>query len=528
MTRGKGDRGAVLIIVAAFAIVAVLMLAFVIDIGGLRQEKKEVTLSTDAAALAIAAQLDLRTFGVGQYDCAEVPVRRQSEADPMVYAQSVADTFLAKNGGTTGDECRVQVTGPRRGYVVVGGLEDVEYAFAGAVGQPRGRVSGVSASVARVDFGGGLRPLGLCAGESTINSGPDGPYNLTDDVLDAPKSSDGTLDDEIDAVIALEHLDRDSGCSVQAAGRRGQLNLDPSQNGNGGNQQCSDSDPDPQEADDGFFTTEYRYGYQGEIDEWTLSDGGADYKGLEACFDRDILEEQLIWLPIFDAYRPPPEGTLRIVGFAQAQLTGYCISNAKYRAVPTSIGCLADIPEENGPGKPWLRMTITRVVDFGETGPPLTDDSLRDSPAICAEKDEAALLSNCVPPNPPPRGTPADPNPPPQPPEPPECVGLTITGSQTRDLETANGSDRDKLTVPAVYTFTVEDGDACSISVELDDGNPGNDPEASAIDRSGNTFTITFARYDQRFTRDATYTVQLLNDDQPFSPAVFTELVTNP
>ncbi len=44
-----------------FAVVAVLMLAAVVDLGNLRQEKKQVTLATDASALAAAASIDFRS-----------------------------------------------------------------------------------------------------------------------------------------------------------------------------------------------------------------------------------------------------------------------------------------------------------------------------------------------------------------------------------------------------------------------------------------------------------------------------------
>lgn len=457
-SRRRDERGAVLVIFAAFVIVAVLMLAFVIDIGGLRQEKKEVTLSTDAAALAVAAQLDLRTFAPGDYECDEVPVVREDVDDPFLYADSVALEYLERNGETVADGCRVRVTGPRRGYVVIGGLEDVEYAFSGVVGQQSGRVHGVSASVARVDSGGGLRPIGLCATETTINSAPDGePYDLSEDLLNASKGDDGTLDVAVDAVIALEHLDRDSGCEVTASGQRGQLNLDPSQNGNGGNNRCVDPDPDPEDADEGYFSSEYRYGYYGELTEWVGSDGGMDFSTLQSCFDRDISEEQLIWLPIFDNYQPPPDPKFRLVAFAQAQLTGYCISNAQYYAVPASIGCRADVPGDSQ-DKPWLRMTITRVVDFDEAGPPLTDDALRDRPAICAVRDEATQLANCVPPNPPARGTPSDPSPPPA----SQCRATAVSASPDPLEVGRQGSGSKNLSAEVRLSVTVEDISRCS------------------------------------------------------------------
>lgn len=453
--RRSGERGAVLVIFAAFVIVAVLMLAFVVDIGGLRQEKKEVTLSTDAAALAVAAELDLRTFAAGTYDCVEVPVKSGGNA------QTLATSYLLRNGNTVDDGCRIEVTGPRRGYVVIGGQEDVEYAFSGAVGQDFGTVRGVSASVARVDSGGGLRPIGLCSVETTINvDGSGNPYSMQDDVLNGPRDDDGYLDTRLDMVIALDHLVRDASCSVGAPGQRGQLDLDPSAFGNGGTNRCSITDPDPSEADAGYFTTEYRYGYFGPIEQWTPTDSGADFGGLDACFDRDIAEEQLIWLPIFDQYQPPPDSRMRIIAFAQAQLTGYCLSPAEYAGVPPTIDCLADVPGEPPPGKSWLRFTVSRVVDFDEAGPPLTDDSLKDSPAICAEKDDMALLAACVPPNPPPLGSPGDPTPPPQ----PACqlnLLASVTPSDITITLGGSGGNKTPASPPVAYEVFVLDPLGC-------------------------------------------------------------------
>lgn len=509
---GRGDRGAVLVIVAAFAIVSVLMLAFVIDVGGLRKEKKEVTLSTDAAALAVASELDLRTVGPGTHDCGDVPVR--GEAFPVDRADELARRFLKINGETLDDGCRVEVTGPRRGYVVIGGTEVVDYAFGPAVGRSSGRVSGVSASVARVDSGGGLRPIGLCDAETSINVDEEGrPYTMEDDVLGGERDADGYLVSPVDMVLALDHLIRDIGCSVLAPGQRGQLNLDPAGRGNGGD--CGNISPDPSDPSDGTFTSEYRYGYFGTVLRETPTDSGNDFRTLADCFVTDIQEEQLFWMPVFDRYTPPPASTMRIVAYAQARLTGFCLSRAVNYAVPSSIGCLAEVAGEPPPGKRWLRLMITRVVDFDTMGPPLTDDALLDSPAICAEEDDATLLQECVPPNPPALGTPSDPNP-------PADDLCTVSEVAVSPSEVANERDN-SLSEDVEVSVTLEDPDDCVDVAVFAVPVRGARAEATLVDARTNPVTAIFESGEK--LNDGLYTIVVESGEAlvPYlPPATFT------
>lgn len=502
--RRQDERGAVLVIFAAFLIVAVLMLAFVIDIGGLREEKKEVTLSTDAAALAVASELDLRTFAAGTYDCAEVPVR--GEAYPVARADELAERFLTENGGTLDDGCRVVVTGPRRGYVVIGGQESVDYAFGPVVGQDSGTVSGVSASVARVDAGGGLRPIGVCGFETSINVDPvtREPYSVEEDVLEAARDGDGYLDQPVDMVLAVNHLIRDAACSpIWAPGQRGQLDFDSSGPRNGG--MCAGSEPD-----DGSFTSDYRYGYFDNVLVNTPTDSGNDFRTLADCFVADIEEEQLFWLPIFDRYSPPPGPTVHLVAFAQAQMTAFCLTESINYEVPEDLGCLAEVSGEVPPWRAWLRLTITRVVDFDADGPPLTDDSLLDSPAICAEEDDAVLLEACVPPNPPPLGTPADPTPPPDSP----CLVQSVNLSPMSTVnQTGNKLDEDVR-----VEVTVDDlSDCAEIAVRMRPTR-GSGPLADG-DMSSNPVIALFPDNSTGFSDDA-YVVEVYDDGVllPYAP----------
>src|SRR5690606_37756799 len=153
--------------------------------------------------------------------------------------QTLVDEYLAVNGSTSGVECRVVITGTRRGYVIVGGDEDVQFAFGPAIGQSGSSDSGVSVAAIRTDPGGGIRPIGVCAVERTLNLNPStgSPYSLHADVIEGAKQSDGqTLVQPVDAFLSKEHLKKDiDGCGVaDASGQRGQLDLGNNGGGDGG------------------------------------------------------------------------------------------------------------------------------------------------------------------------------------------------------------------------------------------------------------------------------------------------------
>lgn len=509
--RRRDERGAVLVIFAAFVIVAVLMLAFVIDIGGLRQEKKEVTLSTDAAALAVASELVLYDFAPGTYDCSAVPVR--GEAYDVDFADQLATEFLKANGETVENGCRVEVTGRRRGYVVIGGLEDVDYAFSGAVGQKSGRVSGVSASVARVDSGGGLRPIGVCAVESSLNvDGSGDPFSMHDDVIDAPKNGDGVLDQPIDMVLKKDHLKKDEdSCDVEdAAGQRGQLDL--GNDGTGAAGQCMNSNVEPGES---TFNSDMRYGYWGTLanNAQINQDPGDNFNSVTDCLTADIQSKQLFWLPVYDGYNKTTQ-TFHITHFVQAQVTGFCLVNgAQYYPSPPPISCRLPVDGEAQPVE-WLRYTITRVVEFTPEGPPLTDDSLRDSPAICAEKDEPALLDACVPPDPPVPWTP----PPPQPP-PAECAVSAIVIGNPVPKKVSGGNLQHDLSVEA----TIDNFALCGVLdmhiVRASDGAGKSDFQSET---PGAIFSASETKsFSAPWVAD-TYRIEVLEDDNVIGSLNFT------
>lgn len=164
----RGERGATLVVVAAFALVAMLMAAAVIDIGGLRAEKKEVTLSTDAAALAAVSVIDYAdpdAAGDGT-SCGVVDSLDQDVGgvglSPTV--EDVARYYLTENGESIFGTCEIffGATGKNQAYVTVTASDTVDYEFANAIGAEGGVVTGTSSARAGSASIGGVYPIGLC------------------------------------------------------------------------------------------------------------------------------------------------------------------------------------------------------------------------------------------------------------------------------------------------------------------------------------------------------------------------------
>jgi hypothetical protein len=158
--RRRGERGAVLVIVAAFCIVAVIFTAFVVDIGNQRQNRRQLATASDSAALDVAqewTELNLATTGFtsaggGAFDCSSI--------NGGALAQSVV---LANNDGKAADTvtCLARV-GTFYGVVTVGTTEAVEYEFGKAVGINEGGTGAVTSVRITSTSNGGLRPFSLC------------------------------------------------------------------------------------------------------------------------------------------------------------------------------------------------------------------------------------------------------------------------------------------------------------------------------------------------------------------------------
>ena len=139
------DRGAAAAIVVLFLTAALGLSALVIDVGNAWQERRHLTISTDAAALA-AAQDYVRDINGCTVSAGVVVVSNNSEAT----MSSCANTAPA---------------GSTPGRVTVEAQATVEYLFASALGFSDTTVSS-STTASYQSAGsvyGGLRPFGLCA-----------------------------------------------------------------------------------------------------------------------------------------------------------------------------------------------------------------------------------------------------------------------------------------------------------------------------------------------------------------------------
>lgn len=397
--RLTGDRGAVLIVAAVFTIVAVIMLAFVIDVGGLRAERKNVTLSTDAAALAAAGAANLDGVATGAYSCASVPTDTAGTT-----VEDVARTFLSANGRSVPASfpCEVIVTADKTGYVAVGADGAVDYSFGRAVGQSRGTTSGASLAAIKADPGGGIRPIGVCQFEQSLNDDPsDGSaYDITVDVIDAPKTADPDgnmtqLVTPVDVLLEKNHLKKsENACGTDdGAGQRGQLDLDGNGGGNGG--QCTNS------PKDGSYSDDVAEGHHGPIDQEVEPDSGNDFNSVKTCLTQLVQSGERFWVPVYDDYvKDKSDRYYTIKHFLEVSLKGYCL-NGEYQETNGTHACEFVI-DDSDPKKPvtseWYRFDITRV--FTPTSfpaaPPLTSDAELLPPTLCGEEDSAAARAACV------------------------------------------------------------------------------------------------------------------------------------
>lgn len=149
----RDERGAVLILVSVFAIVAVIFLAFVVDIGNQRQDRRQFTTATDASALDVAqdwadSKLASATYPAG--DCSP-------------QAKDYLDRNRADHDGYSCVATRVD---GRLGSVTVFSNGSVDYEFGKAVGINEGFTNSATTVRIRSTTGGGLRPFAVCATDS--------------------------------------------------------------------------------------------------------------------------------------------------------------------------------------------------------------------------------------------------------------------------------------------------------------------------------------------------------------------------
>ncbi len=164
----RGERGAVLILVAVFAIVAVIFLAFVVDIGNQRQDRRQLATATDASALDVAT----RWSDAGLAKLANFTLISGNAFKGVYDCTSDAQDFLDRNRQVdAGDyECRAEILSPRLASVRVFAEGETNYQVAPAIGIDQGSIGSSTAVKITANPFGGLRPFAVCASQPAFNT----------------------------------------------------------------------------------------------------------------------------------------------------------------------------------------------------------------------------------------------------------------------------------------------------------------------------------------------------------------------
>ncbi len=428
--RRRGDRGAILVIVAVFAVVAVLMLAAVVDLGNLRQEKKQVTLATDASALAAAASIDFRspTAKGNGVDCSSI--KSTDAVDTTVGA--VASRYWRENGGSGPLQCTAFFASTQAGtaYVTVAARESVDLTFAGATGQPSGAVTGSSSARIASASGGLLYPVGLCT-------------------AGAVQSLQGALTKVYEPPVSTSIL-FDGACG--GAGNKRQVQFNVGLRGDS----CGSV---------GMWCWDFNHGgfdVAGNAPAIVESDTGKDWQKAEATIAALAAAHTRFWIPAIQA-RPdlPQSGT-----FAKYQVTHF-----------------VEVEIQSYSKRKGFSFLVYQVVPYTTSGPPATSNTYTARVHLCGTGEGVAAcdVKTAPPPNyvtPPPVLDFRD-----------LCKVVTITPA----TQTVNVDAADKLTAPVTVSYTVVDPVNCDPPVSLRAVSSLRTVTATPGARAGNTYPFTFA-----------------------------------
>lgn len=147
----RDDRGAVLVLVAVFAVVAVVFMAFVVDIGNQRQSRRQIATASDSVALAVARDWANSGLAAG-FDCEDTTVDERLGAYNNPVKNAAADPVCTFD----------RTNAPLQGSITVTDEEGVDYAFGGVTGVQQGSTGAATTVAIGTVPGGGLRPVGLC------------------------------------------------------------------------------------------------------------------------------------------------------------------------------------------------------------------------------------------------------------------------------------------------------------------------------------------------------------------------------
>jgi Flp pilus assembly protein TadG len=425
----RDERGAVLILTAAFSLVAVLMLAAVIDLGDQRQELKQVTLSTDAAALAAASAIDFRDPNAKGTDVHCATVRSTDAQHASVGA--LASSYWTRNGGSGPLDCKIffDSVQANTAYVTVTATNFVDYAFEGVTGQAGGSVTGQSSARIAQATGGLLYPVGLCTDSKLASYG-------TPPLTIEPPAADGLVFD----------------ASCGGSGNKRQIQFITGLRGDS----C---------GKEGMWCWDFNHGGfdgKGAIPQIVESDTGKDWQKAESIITSLATNKTKIWIPAVRS-RPdlPSTGTIaqyEITHFVEVQITSY----SKRRG---------------------LGFLVHRVVPFSPGGPGVTSDVYTARVHLCGTGQG---VGGCdVKTAPPPKYVAPDPH--------IDLRDLCkATGIAYAPGQTVRVGADDRLTEPVTVSYTVENPANCDPPVTLRAVSPLRTVSAAPGTRVGNTYPFTF------------------------------------
>ncbi|MFP5320527.1 MAG: pilus assembly protein TadG-related protein [Acidimicrobiia bacterium] len=388
MRRRNGERGAVLVLVAVFMIVAVVMVAAVVDLGGQRAERKEVTLSTDAAALAAAAladteDIDLVSVALGTLvDCGSVGISMHAvNPEGFSNVQQAVDDYLTRNGDSNPVDCKVARTSFREGYVIVAADEIVDYAIGPALGIDSGEVNGVSVAAIEANPGGGLRPVGIC-GAMVSMAGVSGYPEVSLNALATTGSGGFELDASGNVVstsapttpttftarFPIEHV-KGGSCNA-TTGPSGSGNFGKLDFGGATSTSCTEI---------GHFCKDYADGYYGTVSNPTKGDTGNNWSNSQTESSTENLEDHVgqFWAPVYSvATGTGNNANFVLTHFAQMEMVNHCFSGS----------CKFD-------GTTWFDFRVSKMIPYLPAGPPSTDDADERPPRLCAVVNDAAKIA---------------------------------------------------------------------------------------------------------------------------------------
>ena len=460
------DRGAVLIIVAVFAIVAIIFLAFVVDIGNQRQDRRQLTTATDAAALDVAQSWannsleplsDFTLISADLYDCS-------TDAQDYLDRNRVVDA---------GDySCEAEFKNDQLGSVTVFAKGTTDYQVGSAVGIKNGRIGSATAVRVSSTVGGGLRPFALCASQPAVldwyntKDGPNGSGYTAYEGAHAERitvAADKFLPEECGknngnwGFVQYES----QGSGVGSGGDDGKL-ASTIENGTGDALSSYDGGDRADRCNDDYSDQQANYGEVTCIFDANGS-GAWNNNNTADAFDTLIASGETFNLPIYDNVVDlgGSKTGFPIVAFAEVRLVSYVQGGAKDNSVTLdfvqiSAGTCCNVTDGN---------RALEICDVGTTGGAV----LATFPTNCQTFSGSTSSPPVVPPS-------------------AACEVTSINpATQSVNVDGSGNSQAD-----ATVDVTVADAADCG-TVTLDAVAGGTTVPASSSSLTGDTYTFTFS-----------------------------------